>query len=101
MMFFEFLDSLNEAHSQVKGLVKASEVRQVKAMMLDVAGGDFRVRDQLQGYGLLMDSLAISNFPCPADLSHAEFERIRYRAIKELLQEIYQLSGGLHHEQID
>lgn len=98
MMFFEFLDSLNEAHSQVKGLAKASEVRQVKAMMLDVAGGDFQVRDQLQGYGLLVESLAILNFPHPTDLSRAEFECIRYRAFKALLQEIYQLPGGFRHE---
>lgn len=98
MMFFEFLDSLNEAHSQVKGLVKASEVREIKATMLDVVGGDFKVRDMLQGYGLVVECLAILNFPKPSDISHTHFERIKDRAFKDLLREIHTLPGGHLHE---
>ena len=101
MMFFEFLDSLNEAHSQVKDLVKASEVREIKAATLDVIGGDFKVRDMLQGYGFVVECLAILNYPKPSDISQTYYESTKERALRELLHEIYQTSktnGGYCHE---
>ena len=101
MMFFEFLDSLNEAHSQVKGLVKASEVREIKATILDVIGGDFKVRDMLQGYGIVIECLAILNYPKPSDISQTYYENTKERAFMELLHEIHQnsqLNGGYCYE---
>lgn len=98
MSFFEFLAFLNEGHSQLKGLVKASDVRRVKAIILDVVGGDFNVRDRLQGYGILVECLSILNYPCPDDLPRHEFDRIQERACHDLLTETYQLQGGRHHD---